>query len=760
MDIWKWVFDTHRELEEAGNYRLAELINEIPTNASRGRLELAQAALPEALAAARAARLPWLEVYFRHWTINPRVCTRREGEAALKDTVSLFEFAHRPETVNCPQSVCATQDIACCYANVDGAGYANERIAVCKETLARIDSSWGCFRCISSEMMNALVDAAKPEEALAFADQQLPMLQETGADQSVDWFEPLAQAQFAAGQFETALATLDYIEEKGFDSDNPPKHYARSCMRFRLLALLGRADEAWAMLPPEEKGQEFGECLDLSAGLEVLLQSAPERNDYVVGRRTAAAVRRYSASGSHRLTLDALAPHVRLAVARGARWSAIQILDLARPHLAKLKQPLGAPETFAGLEAMVAAMPAVRDLPVPASELADYIGDGTSRDAEQDLELLLAGAASLPSDAGLAVLVSRAMRVCGGMDAARDYLWAFLRANAAADVVVEELESVLVEARDEAGIQALAGLLRESDPIRAHLSLAGFAFVAERWNEVGSHARPILELEPGNDKARALWSFAAMRAGDFEQALLLLEQFVEEGGEPGNVHWEAIVAASALRRWDRVRVLGAALGMEFEPGDGPIEEKWGVIRVQYEDDGEVMERFAHRTGPVTARIVSLSGSMRKQTLGQLLVFHPQPLESMPEDEEEANQFVQLYKVVTVLEQSSYGTSYLVDGAHPGEGELNALTEAFAARGWKWIVHSEAGYRVFDNETDTELPGVYFLVAAPADTPAAAIDETLRELTAGYEHPMCWTGLAQTAGSDVSYHEALMERYEL
>lgn len=333
MDIWKWVFDTQRDLEEAGNYRLAELINEIPSNASEGRLELAQAALPEALAAARAARLPWLEVYFRHWTINPRVCTRREGEAALKDTVSLFEFAHRPETVDCPQSVCTTQDIACCYANVDGAGYANDRIAVCKDTLARIDSSWGCFRCISSEMMNALVDAAKPEEALAFAERQLPQLQETGADQSVDWFEPLAQAQFAAGQYETALATLDYIEEQGFDSDNPPKHYARSCMRFRLLALLGRSEDAWAMLPPEEKGREFGECLDLSVGLEVLLQKAPERNDYLVGRRTAAAVRRYSASGSHRLTLDALAPHVRLAAARGSRWPAMQMLELARPIL-------------------------------------------------------------------------------------------------------------------------------------------------------------------------------------------------------------------------------------------------------------------------------------------------------------------------------------------------------------------------------------------------------------------------------------------
>jgi len=358
------------------------------------------------------------------------------------------------------------------------------------------------------------------------------------------------------------------------------------------------------------------------------------------------------------------------------------------------------------------------------------------------------------------VLTSHAMRACGGVDAARAHLWSFLRANTAADEVVEELESVLVEARDEAGIQALGSMLRASDPVRAHMCLARFALVSERWAEAASHARQMLELEPGNGQARSLWSFASMRAGDFEQALVLLEQLIAEGGEPGNEHWEAIVAASALRRWDRVRSLGESLGMEFESGDGPIEEKWGVVRVQYEDDGEVVERYAHRTGPATARIVSLAGARRRQTLGQLLVFHPRPLESVPEDEEEAKQFVQLYKVVKVLEQSGYGTSYLVDGVHPGEAAFDALTEAFAERGWKWIVHSEKDYRVFDNETEVELPGVYFLVAAPVDTAAAVIDETLRELTADYEHPMCWIGLAEEAGADVSYHEALMERYEL
>jgi hypothetical protein len=182
--------------------------------------------------------------------------------------------------------------------------------------------------------------------------------------------------------------------------------------------------------------------------------------------------------------------------------------------------------------------------------------------------------------------------------------------------------------------------------------------------------------------------------------------------------------------------------------------------VQYEDDGELVERYAHRTGPATARIVSLSGARRRQTIGQLVVFHPRSLESVPEDVEEADNFVQLYKVVKVLERSEYGTSYLVDGVHPGDDAMEILATAFAARGWKWIVHSEKDYQVFDTEREVQLPGVYFLVAAPEGTAAATIDNTLSELTASYEHPMCWTGLAEAAGADVGYHEALMERYEL
>ena len=46
-----------------------------------------------------------------------------------------IEFANRDETRECPQSVCVTQDLAGCYAKLDGPGYAQERLDVARETL-------------------------------------------------------------------------------------------------------------------------------------------------------------------------------------------------------------------------------------------------------------------------------------------------------------------------------------------------------------------------------------------------------------------------------------------------------------------------------------------------------------------------------------------------------------------------------------------------------------------------------------------------
>ena len=158
MDIWRWVAETQIELFESGQYRLAQLVEGLSHAVCDGRHSQVDSIVPEALALARAIKNPWLEVFIRHWYMQSKVFHRYEVADALPEAVRLLEFANREETRQCPQSVCVTQDLAQCYAQLDGPGYVEERRGVAGETLDRIDPSWPCFRCISAEYAGALCD--------------------------------------------------------------------------------------------------------------------------------------------------------------------------------------------------------------------------------------------------------------------------------------------------------------------------------------------------------------------------------------------------------------------------------------------------------------------------------------------------------------------------------------------------------------------------------------------------------------------------
>ncbi|MBA5102344.1 hypothetical protein H2O63_36285, partial [Pseudomonas aeruginosa] len=157
MDIWNWVEKLRADLREAGQEQSARLIDELTAYVCDLEVERAEALLPEVKALSRTLNNPWLEIFVRHWEMRNRVGNQLEGETALADAVSLFELANRDDTQACPQSVCVTQDLASCYANVDGPGWVEERIEVCDETLARIDPTWACFHCLSNEKAEALL---------------------------------------------------------------------------------------------------------------------------------------------------------------------------------------------------------------------------------------------------------------------------------------------------------------------------------------------------------------------------------------------------------------------------------------------------------------------------------------------------------------------------------------------------------------------------------------------------------------------------
>lgn len=158
MDIWTWVDAAHRDLEESGEDQLADWVFDIPHGVCYLEFDEVEAALPAAINRARSLRLPWLEVFFRHWNLQYQVFTRHRVTDLMQEATALLEFSHRDETIECPQSICVVQDFCHCFALADGPGYVEERKRVAKEALARINPKWPCYSCISAEYAYALFD--------------------------------------------------------------------------------------------------------------------------------------------------------------------------------------------------------------------------------------------------------------------------------------------------------------------------------------------------------------------------------------------------------------------------------------------------------------------------------------------------------------------------------------------------------------------------------------------------------------------------
>src|SRR5262249_34373843 len=85
MDIWRSVNEVGEELAESGRVRLAELIDKIPGYVVNHEHAHLDAAVPEALALAREAKNPWLEVFLRHWNLQSRILHRHEIAAFLPE---------------------------------------------------------------------------------------------------------------------------------------------------------------------------------------------------------------------------------------------------------------------------------------------------------------------------------------------------------------------------------------------------------------------------------------------------------------------------------------------------------------------------------------------------------------------------------------------------------------------------------------------------------------------------------------------------
>ncbi|MFE0458063.1 hypothetical protein ACFW1A_02220 [Kitasatospora sp. NPDC058965] len=789
-DIWGWVYDTHHQLEQAGQHRLATALVEIAGHAVDGRNEQLDALFPEALASSRALGLPWVEVFLRHWRLQNLLNKRHQGEQAMTEAVSLLEFAHREETEGCPQSVCAVQDFTICHANIDGPGYVPERLAVLEEALQRVEPARACFDCLSREYADTLEDDGRAGEALAHLDLAKTRIQSAGESVSLSFGHARCSALYRLGRYEEALAALAAAEQaytkagNRLDEDDLRKG---GVIRARLLAALGRYEEALAVLPDGAEADGFADVRHRwTEAVALLVAAGHYPNDARLGIRLAHWVSYLDAAGSHRPCLDLALAAGRLAVARGAREVALALVATAERKLALLRRTDAVAGPLAELAAAARALP-VAALPVPAAGLLTHLAGrpGEPTDPEGDLELLAAGRRELGTggDAAqatdLLLVLAGLFASLGHERAAAELLWEQLDRDPGHRDLVGMLTTVLIEARDGEQLRRLADRVAAADPGGAHWIRARWALAESRWAEAVEQVEALLAVDPTRINPRRLAAAAATELGDYATAQRLYQELLEHAlpADPGAPEeqyrtvqtpdlWHLITVASANRDWAVVRSTGARLGIEFDRADGPVEEDWQYVTVRARRaDGGQSDLPALRTGPATARIVPVLGEDVPLNHHDLVVFSPALLEPAPAEdatEAEKQRWRPTFELLTLLDPAGY-TTYFVDGAWPGPQRWDELRGALRDRGYGIWAYSGEQYRVLDPaapEDGPGLAGIYAALGVPPTASAAEADALVAGLTAGWTHPLAWPDLAKAAGAGTERHEGIIERYGL
>ncbi len=735
MDVWNWVADAHRALEEEGQHRLAYLLYELPRCTLADQHQRLEALYPEALGLARASGNAWLEIFVRHWYLQSRVLSRMDA-GALSEAIDLVEFSHRPEHIACPQSVCTTQDLAACYANADGPAYAPERLELARETLSRLNPKWNCFVCVSIEYADALVDAGRYQEALDFLEQQRRELVRVGikASQIARFFRNQFRALYFLGRLEEALKVAEDALPV-LDDEHQEKIARLYCAAVRL-------DE----LPPMEQVEgvlSFYEPYAWAALRQV--EAGKLDNDRALDARLGLFQKHFAQHKAARLAFDMALRRAQLALQRehfeAARWR----LREAEQLMAGLHLPLDAPEQ---LQQLRARLPAPRALPDDPALLE------IPEDPDEAWEWLAPAWEKWPQHECLRKPVINTLQRLGQSQQALQVVHDWY---AAQPDELEPLmllgESLLSDGQPEALIglceQELAAGPQGERALWCHwLRARAFRLLGNRSACI-QDLLSVIEIDPGATNCRLMLARVLLMQQQVAEGLEhLLELARRKGEEVGPWDWDIMIHASLLGQWDLVRRHAARLGMEYE-GEGEIDDPGETVWLRIsEPDGTCRDWLGQRNGPVSARVLECALPGNPNHLADVVVFEPSVLSR---DNEE----VPTFEVLGTIRPGG-ARLYALEGIHPGDELLQALREELLPQVWIRDF-SNPDYRL---GAEFNEPGFYGLLAVFPEVDLAELHARLCQLTAAWPHRLLWPELLEAAGlqEERDRHRELAEQY--
>ena len=188
------------------------------------------------------------------------------------------------------------------------------------------------------------------------------------------------------------------------------------------------------------------------------------------------------------------------------------------------------------------------------------------------------------------------------------------------------------------------------------VNLAYRAWKNEEWATAAVAFEQALAIEPDHPKSPILWYDAALAykfLRNWPKAFELGKQAAARA-EPGSsdpAFWNLGIAATIMREWEVARGAWQGYGIPVEPGEGPIEQGFGMACVRIDTDSGKEVVWAERLCPTRARVVSVpfdpsrrfgevvvhdgepkgervSGDMRASVFDELLLFESSSLETL------------------------------------------------------------------------------------------------------------------------------------
>jgi hypothetical protein len=210
------------------------------------------------------------------------------------------------------------------------------------------------------------------------------------------------------------------------------------------------------------------------------------------------------------------------------------------------------------------------------------------------------------------------------------------------------------------------------EAMAAHAA-AGACIDERRFVDAIPHAERATELAPTWDAPWSNLTVAYKHARRWKDVLTAHERVLalDPDGDNQGAHWNAGIAATALRDWKRARAAWRAAGLEIEEGDRPIDYPCGTtpVRVALDDEPEVI--WTDRIDPCRAVILSVPLPDSDRRYGDLLLHDGEPRGKR----QLGDRMVSVFDELDLLERSSYGTWEVIVNAG-SEDEVEALTRLF------------------------------------------------------------------------------------